>query len=136
MASIMSDELSQLNLDSWREMLAYYEDFVQHPDWKRLYPILRVVQRLSSSEASKRFRAGQSLWHLIISTAPKHGLEENEPFVVVTLNGDTQQLLIEYWDKTCGSILEKYICNEDDVMSYLHPVLNRLWENTKGQRAT
>ena len=132
----MSDELTHRNLESWREMVAYYEDFVRHPDWERLYPILRVVQMLASSDVAKQFHAGQSLWHLMISTAAKWDIEEDEPFVVVTLDGDSPQLLIEYWDKTCGSILEKHICDEGEVLSYLRPVLNRLWENTRGQRAT
>ena len=132
----MSDELTRSNLESWREMVSYYEDFVRHTDWEWLQPLLRVVRKLAASHMAEKFRAGQSLWHLIISTAPKWGLDENEPFIAMTLIGKSPQLKIEYWEKTGGRVLEKHTCGEDDVMPFLQPVLDRLWEGTRGQRAS
>jgi hypothetical protein len=144
----MSDELARRNMESWRELLDSYEKiapiFELEPE--RLSPIIGVVRALYASDFAKRFRAGKtfktfrgvkSSEAFIISTAPKHRLENDEPFVVVTLNRDSQFLLIEYRDRVIdGRTLGRYMCSERECMSYLHPVLSRLWEDTRGRRAT
>ncbi len=135
----MSDELAHFNTKSWRKVLDYYEMIAQDLDGDRLSPLLGVVRALFTSDVAKQFRAGHRHEALIISTAPhKKGwnrLEDDEPLVVVTLDKRTKMLLIEYQDRGNGRPFGRYMCSERECMSYLHPVLNRLWEDTRGRRA-
>lgn len=159
----MSDELAHRNRKSWQTVLEYYEEEAEYSDGDHLSPILGVVRALQSSDAvmrfraglsfsevtrrfrlgrsfsdvARQFRAGQSFKALIISTAPKNRLEADEPFVVVTLSEKTQMFLIEYRIRVVdGWTVERIMCSERECMSYLLPVLNRLWEDTRGRRAT
>lgn len=159
----MSNELAIRNSKSWQQVLEYYEERALDLDGEQISPILEVVRALQSSDVvmrfraglsfsdvtrrfrlgrsfsdvARQFRAGQSFKALIISTAPKNRLEADEPFVVVTLSEKTQMLLIEYRVRVVdGWTAERIMCSERECMSYLLPVLNRLWEDTTGRRAT
>jgi hypothetical protein len=137
----MSDELSRLNVESWRKVLDFYEMIAQDFfDGDHISPLLGVVRALHTSDVAKQFRAGHRREALIISTAPlKKGwtrLEDDEPLVVVTLDRRTKMLLIEYQDRGSGRPLGRYMCSERECTSYLQPVLNRLWEDTRSRRAT
>jgi hypothetical protein len=137
----MSDELASLNTKSWRKVLDFYEMIAQDFfDRERLSPLLEVVWALYTSDVAKQFRAGHRHEALIISTAPlKKGwtrLEDDEPLVVVTLDRRTKMLRIEYQDRGSGRPLARIMCSERECMTYLPPVLNRLWEDTRGRRAT
>jgi hypothetical protein len=137
----MSDELSRRNMKSWQKVLDFYEMIAQDFfDGDRISPLLGVVRALYTSDVAKQFRAGHRHETLIISTAPlKKGwtrLEDDEPLVIVTVDRRTKMLLIEYQDRGNGRPLGRYMCSECECMSYLHPVLNRLWEDTRGRRAT
>lgn len=85
-----------------------------------------------SSSRADRFRAGTSLYHLIISTAPKHGLGPQEPFVAVTIEMATEQLELTYWAKTGGPVVEKKLCEEGEAFSEIDRLLDRLRQETKG----
>ena len=71
----------------------------------------------------------------MISTAVKHGLEDDEPFIGITLTEDFQEFIIEYWSETCGKVLETQTCKENDVLSCLAPILERLLKDTQGRDA-
>jgi hypothetical protein len=142
-----SESLSQRNIRSWQQMIAFYEKLLANPNqsWQKISPLLRLVRTLASSSHAEAFRAGQSLWHLLISTAAQYGLAEGEPFVAVTLTKDNR-FQVEYWrgpeaedvSSVCLSVpickpVETHICPESDILSTLEPVLKRLWNDTRGK---
>ena len=124
------DWLAERNLNSWREIVAYYE-VIGNGLGEFVAPLLRLVRQFSETETARSFRAGQSLWHLIISTAEQYGLCDDDPFVVVTLVEEGRQFQLEYWLKTGGRPLEKQRCGEAEVRLHLDRMLTRLWDDTR-----
>jgi hypothetical protein len=128
----MDDQLAKQNIESWGYVVEFYKDLTANSHFNHISPLLRLVGEFAQRDQAKYFRAGVSLWHLLISTALQHGLKEQEPFVAVTLTEDFKQFRIEHWSKTGGKVLERIICDEKEVFSCIEPVLKRLWEETKG----
>ena len=65
--------------ESWANLSAFVERFPddQWLDWKNfMRPVVRAAIEAGLSD---HFRAGQSMSHLIFSTAEEHGLEPIEP---------------------------------------------------------
>ena len=84
----ISAELREPRLDnpsSWRWIIAYFEYVTGHPKSEKFLPLLHLTRELATSEYAQSFRAGQSVWDLVISTASQNGLRSNEPHVRVTL---------------------------------------------------
>jgi hypothetical protein len=75
------------NRESWREVIEFYEEMVQSPQWAFVAPLLTLARQFAATERAERFRAGQSVLTLVISTAPQHGLRPGEPFVTVEALG-------------------------------------------------
>jgi hypothetical protein len=120
------------NKRTWLDMVGFYRGLLKRPQWKFLEPLERFVQGMASSEHADAFRAGQSLYHLMISTALKHGLEGDEPFVSVTVNSDTGLFELTYWRKTGGPVVIERSCDEAMIMQEVDLLLERLWRDTKG----
>jgi hypothetical protein len=130
-ASSLSPELIERNVESWQDIVSFFEMHSSFNAWEFLVPVLRLVEQIANTELAKLFRAGQSLYHLMISTARKHGLEDGEPFVAVRLERNSP-MRIEYWDTTGGDILQSDIRNpNEDVLLMLEPFLVRLWDETR-----
>lgn len=127
------DWLAERNLNSWREIVGYYEN-IANGLGDSVAPLLRLVRQFSETETARSFRAGQSLWHLMISTAEQYGLRDDEPFVVVTLVDEGRQFQLEYWPNTGGRPLEKHRCSAADVSLHLDRMLTRLWDDSRGCR--
>ena len=128
------DWLAERNLESWREIVNYYEDLERVSDASdtHLSPLLQLVRQFSIRDSARMFRAGQSLWHLIISTSEKYGLRDDEPSVLVTLVEKGRTFQLEYHRKPGGRPLEKLRCSETDVIQQLDRLLARLWDDTRG----
>ncbi len=134
----ISEELAQKNLESWGWVTEFYEDFISLPNGKYVGPLQRLVKLLAKSEQAKFFRAGQSLWHLMISTAEKHGLSEDDPFVYVTLDFELMDDKPAYKNMKVGfnrgrNEIESQTCSEEEIMTTIEPFLQRLWNETRGQ---
>jgi hypothetical protein len=90
-----------------------------------------LLKRADNAGLSSLFRAGHSLYWLIISTAERHGLELGQPYVAVKLEQDCP-VRIEYWNTMAGDILQSHECAQDeDTLLALEPFLTRLWNDTK-----
>jgi hypothetical protein len=76
---VLPDSLKAANRASWNDMLDFVDSF---PDdkWKDWKAVVRpVLQASIQSGMCEYFRAGQSVHHLIFSTAENHGLEDIQP---------------------------------------------------------
>jgi hypothetical protein len=144
--SLLPDQLVKKNLESWKKVVESYEDWVANPYWKQFIPVYDMVKKLAKSEQAKLFRAGTSMYVLLISTTEQHLLESKDRFVSV--NGyDPSGIVIEYkqmgldaqYTETTFFIdigvytIENRICAPDDnLVSAIQPFLDRLWNNTRG----
>ncbi len=76
---MLSDVIIQGNLQSWRDL----EEFVESLNTAQLLAYRELAQSLLRDCVALRldryFRAGQSMWDLIFSTAEQHGLENIDP---------------------------------------------------------
>jgi hypothetical protein len=130
---MVEESLAAQNLESWEWLSEFYDDLVARPSWQWVTPIKRLVDNMRETEIARNFRAGQSLWHLIISTAEKHGLSEGEPFVVVTLDDDRATIKMEYRRSSEFKVLKQQFCKEEDASKVLQVFLDRLWADTRGE---
>jgi hypothetical protein len=127
-------DIAEKNRQSWQGMVASYEHFLMIPSWEWLEPLLQLVKHIEDTQWAHKYLAGLSLYHLIIPTAQEYGLQEGEPFVAVRLEREGT-VQIEYWNETHGSIIESQSCSRDkeSILVALTPLMNRLWEETKGE---
>jgi hypothetical protein len=123
------------NPSSWRWVIAYFEYVTNHPNAENFLPLLNLVQQLAASEYAQSFRAGQSVWDLVISTAAQNGLRVDEPYVKVTLSGWN---IPDVWEVRyyCGretrDLLESRSCSTKDLFPVVSVFLQRLWRETRG----
>jgi len=130
------------NPDTWRQMIAFYEALVSGPSGTCLSPLLRLVRQIAASDRARSFRAGQSLWRLIISTAAHHGLSPDDPYVLVTLKPEVQfggpsadrerRLRAVYHDPAHG-VHEEHVCREEKILATLDLLLERLWNDSRSR---
>ncbi len=137
----ISKELAQDNLKSWDYLTEFYERLLASEGWDYVKPLVRLAEQLKQSEYAKYFRAGQSLWHLMISTASQHGLTEDDLYIYVkikvekTIKNDlpvyfTRGIEVSYRQDIHA--IETITCDEPELMTTIEPLLKRLWNDTRG----
>lgn len=144
--ALVPQGLRESNIESWKKMVEFFEGYADMeisisellPKFGHGYSkIYELVREFSINEQAKLFRAGQSVYDLLISTTDRHGLKSGEPFVRVFLRGEA--LFIQYEiggpitdDNENPNVQERKSCNsEDDLMPILQPMLDRLWNETR-----
>ena len=146
------------NIESWEKIIAFYEALAARPNLRMLLPLLRLVRQIAAQKYARSFRAGHSTFILMISTAEKHGLKSDEPFVSVFVTEDGRYRM-EYHavpppgpalpddlrDSVSGltpeqlppagacRVLEEQVCTEEEALATLIPLLKRLWGDTHGK---
>jgi hypothetical protein len=137
----ISEELAQENLKSWDYLTEFYERLLASEGWDYVMPLVRLVEHLKQSEYAKYFRAGQSLWHLMISTASQYGLAEDDLYIYVTIKVEktiknnkpvyfTDGIEVSY--KQGIQKIERITCDEPELVFTIEPLLKRLWNETRG----
>ena len=121
------------NAGSWQGMISFYEKII---GWQgqRYLPLLDLVKTIADSDDALKFRAGQSLESLIVSTTSYHGLEQHDPHIVVYADRKTDLFVIEYW---CGQnkddMVESRTCQSNELLTTISPLMQRLWQDTLGK---
>jgi hypothetical protein len=122
------------NQASWDFMVRFFEGYVVKPDWEYLLPLLQLVKTIAISERALKFRAGQTVTMLKISTAPYHGLKENDAFVNVTVyevqNDVAVSFEVTYW-KPSRSSTQVWHCSQEELLSTVDSAMAQLWADTK-----
>ena len=125
-----ADRRADDNRESWRRIIEFYEEMVQSPQWAFVEPLLALARQFAATERAERFRAGQSVLTLMISTAPRHGLRPGEPFVSVAAQGAGEEFKLQYWNEVGGRVLDALVCHEDELAGAVDALLARLWDDT------
>lgn len=132
----MSNDAADENQETWDDVVSFYEDkcFFGEYWWQILTPLRLLVKKMAISERAKKFRAGQAMYTLCISTTPYHGLKEKDPSVCVDVprpvKDEAPRFEVTYCpDQSCAT--EKHVCGEDNVLEVLDQVLDKLWRATK-----
>ena len=138
--ALLPEGLAESNLQSWNKIVKFFgsTEVVMGEYFPQLFGIYELVVIFSISEQAKLFRADESVYDLIISTTERHGLKSGEPLVRVFYRGG---LMAQYEingpvtnDKNLNVHERKSCSLEDDVMTNLQPMLNRLLNETRGKK--
>jgi hypothetical protein len=139
--ALLPEGMPERNLQSWKEMVEYFGRIpVSEGEYSpQLFGIHEILDVFLVSEQAKLFKAGKSLYDLIISTADGQEPKNGEPFLRIYYAGG---LMARY--EINSSIKDKNLitherksCNlEDDVMTNLQPMLDLLWSETRGKKNT
>jgi hypothetical protein len=126
--ALLPDGLAEENVLSWQHVAKLFGAFTRYEE-SPYNPLYDLIQAICKSEQAKLFRAGMSAPALMISTKEKHGLEKGDAFIWLGLK-DNNNLYIGYSANTD----EVFVCKNDDVLSMLLPLLDRLWNETRGKK--
>jgi len=146
--SLLPEGIADSNFQSWKGVVSFYKSQTDHPIGdilpdnfhdKALSAIYALVKDFVNTEQAKMFRGGTSVNDLFISTADKHGLKVGDLFVRVTFTASN--IIIQY---EIGSpitldenpnVIKRVSCGvSDNLMSALQPLLNLLWDETRGKK--
>jgi hypothetical protein len=115
-------EVQSANQASWDAIVRFYEDFVARPQWNYLMPILRLVKTVAMSERATRFRAGQTVANLKVSTAPYHGLKAADAFISIAVQEVQNEMAVAFevnYSRLADSGSCTWICSEEELISVL-----------------
>ena len=148
--ALLPEGMAESNLESWKKQVQFFRSFADNslveilPESSigiALIKISELVKELSMNEQANLFRAGQSVYDLMISTADRHGLRAGEHFVRVSF--ERGSIVIQYeiagplTDGVNLNISERALCSvEDNLMLKLQPFLDRLWNETREKKNT
>ncbi|HEU0296260.1 MAG TPA: hypothetical protein VFR47_26220 [Anaerolineales bacterium] len=130
--ALLPEGWAEENAESWQDAIQYYQRLVfDHPHSKFKY-LLDLVQTISISDQVKLFRTYPSIWILIISTSsmkeePRYG----NLFIVVGVKDDNSAH-VGYYGLT--ETLESIDCSNTKILPTLQPLLDRLWNETRGKK--
>lgn len=131
----LPEGLAGENLRAWQLALETYEWLCSKPMYSEvLTPVFDWAKEFSQSEQAKLFRVGIPGLYLTISTKEKHGLEHGDPCIVVNVDDEKPELLIiSYFPQNIENT-ENFTCKNDEIMDVLQPLLDRLWDETRGKK--
>jgi len=128
----LPEGLVEENIQSWQHVAKLYELFTSlQGNRSQQMPLYDLVQTLCKSEQAKLFRAGVSVNVLMISTKEKNGLEKGDAYIFVAANLDNIEA--GYFTATAHEA-EVITCKNDEIMPILQPLLDRLWNETRGKK--
>ena len=146
----LPEGLAESNLQSWKETVEFFERPVdamigEHFPYSGL--VGKVAMAVLKSEQAKLFKAGEQAYSLLISTADSQELKFGEPFLNVNVARGFLTVKYEinepYTAKERSNIHirimgfsneEVMTLSEDNVMTTLQPMLNLLWDETRGKK--
>ena len=130
--ALLPEGLAEENFQTWQRVLEGNRELSSFPSYSQvLIPMIGWISEFIKSEQTKLFRAGLPGLTLMISTKEKHGLEKNDPYVFIDID-DADSMIVGY----CNSYqeLESQSCKNSEIISAVQPLLNRLWNETRGKK--
>lgn len=136
--ALLPEGLAEENFRTWQLALEAYQKLCSRSEYSQvLTPMFVWAKRFIQSEQAKLFRAGVPGLCLLISTKEKHGLEHGDPYVAIDVNDENlEMVIVSYFvsgTERTGAI-ESIISKNNEIMPTLQPLLNRLWNETRGKK--
>nr|CAP48034.1 putative integron gene cassette protein [uncultured bacterium] len=133
---MLDSSLIQENKRSWADMIDFVESFPTDDTWHAWKTFVRSVLRQGiDSGLDQYFRAGQSMQHIIFSTAAHHGLEDMDPAPPrVTIAFDKQMHIYLAWSRSNLWFNEpnrKVSLTCSNAHGMLRIYLSSLWDETR-----
>ena len=132
--ALLPEGLAEENLRTWQLALEMYQLLCSRPEYSQvLMPVFEWAKRFSQSEQAKLFRTGVPGLYLIISTKEKHGLEHRDPYIAIDVDDENPGMVVISYSPNDTEATENFTCRNDEIMSVLEPLLDRLWDETRGK---
>jgi len=152
--ALLPEGLAESNLQSWKETVEFFERPVdamigEHFPYSNM--LGGIATAVLKTQQAKIFRAGERAYTLIISTADSQGLKTGEPFLYV--DADRGFLTVRYdmnerytapytvkeksniHIRIMGGVEDEIMTlSADNIMTALQPMLNLLWDETRGKK--
>jgi hypothetical protein len=133
---LLPEGLAEENLRTWQLALEMYQRLCSMPVYSQvLTPVFEWAKEFSQSEQAKLFRAGVPGFHLTISTKEKHGLEPGDPAIDVDIDDERPEMLVISYFENGTEQPERLSCRNDEIKQTLQPLLDRLWNETRGKKS-
>lgn len=109
---------------SWDRIEQFYDELLSHKGWEWVRPITELITDLRQRDYDRLFRAGQSVWILMLSRSREHGLRPEQHFVAINpqRNGG---MVVEYYTPEGKEAME---IGRIEFCQELHHLLTRLME--------
>lgn len=124
--ALLPESLIQENTQSWQQIVKLFELYASSPRYR---PFLDLVKTLSGSMQSKLFRAKASTMLLMISTKEENRLDYGDPYVYIVVLDENTAEVGYCWDTTES---KSFICKDDELLPVILPLLDTLWNETRG----
>lgn len=133
--AFLPEGLAEENLRTWQLALEMYQLLCSRSEYSQvLIPIFEWAKSFSQSEQAKLFRTGVPGLYLIISTKEKHGLEHGDPYIVIDVDDENPGMVVISYSPNGAENTENFSCGNDEIMSVLQPLLDRLWNETRDKK--
>ena len=127
----LSIEQIKRNQESWMDVEKLFREFsVISYSQKEVAPVYELMKSVIATDLVKLFRAGHSMWTLMISTEPEERFSSHQPFIAIEVESDFVQ--IKYMHTKGNVVLQKETCGVNvNGLEILAPYFERLWNETK-----
>lgn len=146
--ALLPKGIAESNLRSWDDVVSFYKFQIDHPisdilpdnfHDKALSAMYGLAKDFAKTAQAKLFRGGTSINDLFISTADKHGLKVGDRFVRVTFTASKIIIQCEIGSPITldedPNVIKRVSCEaNDNLMSAIQPLLNLLWDETRGKK--
>ena len=136
--ALLPEGLAEENFRTWQLALETYQELCSMPVYSQvLTPVFEWAKVFSQSEQAKLFRTDIPGFYLTISTKDRRGLEHGDRFIVIDVDDEKPELLIvSYFVKRIkgSETIESFTCKNNEIMTALQPLLDRLWNDTRGKK--
>jgi len=149
--ALLPEDLAERNVQSWNDVINFFGrpvDVFIGEYFPYISELHEIATAFSKSEQAKLFRAeGQVYNTLIISTSDGQELKIGEPYLRVFVGRGflTIQYVTPYTAKEkeksniniriMGGVEDEImILSADNIMTALQPMLNLLWDETRGKK--
>jgi len=129
--ALLPKGLEEENIQSWQDAMQYYQMLVfDHADSRFKY-LLDLVEGVLQLEDAKLFRVYPDKDLLILSTTTKEDRGYGDFFIVIGLRDENTT------DVGCyrpTKAVESVVCKSNEILPTLQPLLDRLWNETRGKK--
>ncbi len=131
---LLPEGVAEENSRTWQLALEMYQRLCSMPVYSQvLTPVFEWVKDFSRSEQAKLFRAGVPGFHLTISTKEKHGLDHGDSCIDIDVDDKKPEMLVISYLGGDSERPEKFTCKNSEIQQILQPLLDRLWNETRGK---
>ena len=105
-------------IESWNNIEKFYSRFDDHFKTKML--VIDLIRELRQKGFDERLRAGQSLYHFILSRSRRHGLISGQIFLKLVFNTEKNDMFVR------DSVGQQILSGEIEFSTKLETILNNI----------